>query len=261
MNVGKRRLAAVVALSMFGSLAYGGPMERVPDLHIDLGPSTTPQFDTNLTSGTNLISGGGNYGSSGGGGYGSSGGGGFSSGSGGYSSGGDYSSSDGGGGGGPPTFRRVPVIAYCVFSENDSADCTDMSTADAARSLAEDYLEAFAQAGVERSVGFYIPGFYSKAEQLRALLNVQNAAIRIVQAKLRADLAELQPWHWWDSPEERARKEAMARQDGARVINAWAARERGSGWSHDWSGSHKLEIHTGPAYESLKEIHSRGSWF
>jgi hypothetical protein len=126
--------------------------------------------------------------------------------------------------------------------------------------LAQLVLEEYFEARIKHQFEVWFPGpAWTQYGRLKVLRDIEIASIQMIAAKLKDDVASLQPYYW-ESPAEKAAMLDLAERAG-REFRDWESTSRSEAESHsNWTdrGSH-FEGRCGYACSQAIRI-SRSGW-
>jgi hypothetical protein len=165
----------------------------------------------------------------------------------------------GGSGGDPSQVTRVYITIACAYAEDASTDCQD-GVEQATDTLTEAMAEEAASDISKEMLSVHFSSVFDRAEQIKFLYDIENAAISAVQLKLSAQLSAVAPFQTQQlSPAEAdqaiAQHETMLDQINQR---ARAQADSGENWSQGPQNTYTFRFQS-HAYNQLRQI-SRSGW-
>jgi hypothetical protein len=159
----------------------------------------------------------------------------------------------------PPPPPSVPMRLYInvACSLNDPSDDCEQ---DATKALIDEMAEEAASSGSKRMLMVHFGSVLERAEQIKLLVDIENAAVAAMEVKLRGQVRAAAAFQTQQlSPAE---AQLAISQDGIAVkrINQEAREQANSGqnWSHDWeSSTHTFQSN---AYNQLRGQVNISGW-
>ena len=154
-------------------------------------------------------------------------------------------------GGSPPAKKTSGpyIVAICINDDDLSSDCLEKSATDASKRLATMILEEYLKSRRDGILKVVFPAGASFKERFDTLHDIETRAIAIVEAQLKYDVQNLEPFIW-DSPAEKQQKIDIIQNN---ADNARKEADTGKNWNYEVDHSSHT-FRTGAAYQQLTHI-------